>query len=639
MPFARSDNEHLQLNDHRKDARFFASRVIASLVVVLVLFAILLVRFYHLQVTSYQDYVTRSDSNRIKVQPVPPTRGLIFDRNGILLADNKPSYTLSIVKEKTRDIEATIAVISELISVEESDRHNFHKTLKQRSRRPYEAIPFRYRLTEAEMAIIAVNEYRLPEVEIEAQLVRYYPFGELFSHTVGYVGRINERELRGFSPDENKQYSGTHSVGKIGIEKFYEKELLGAVGSQHVEVNAHGRVMRVLDRKAPVPGRDLHLTLDIQLQKAAVDSLKGQRGAAVVLSVASGEVLALVSAPSYDSNLFVTGISYGEYNKLNQSEDLPLFNRTTQGQYPPASTLKPMLGLAGLSEGVIDSESAVSDPGFYQLKKGGRHYRDWKRWGHGKSVDLRQAITESCDTFFYDLSIKLGIDRMHPIGVDFGLGARTGIDIPSEKPGLWPSRVWKEGARELPWFPGDSLNVSIGQGDVLATPLQLGVMIAALANRGKVHTPRLVSRLGDEVIEHEFTEITAISDLHWDYVQSAMVNVMHGRRGTGRAIAKGSAYRIAGKTGTAQVVAIAQDTRYDRDKVKARNWDHALFVAYAPAENPEIAVAVIIENGEHGASAAAPIARVLFDKWFEVQEVKKNNQLNEGQVLPLEGTQ
>lgn len=622
MPFARSDNEHLHLNDHRREARLFFLRVATSLILVVILFVILIARFYNLQVSNHQDYVTRSDSNRIKVQPIAPTRGLIYDRNGILLADNKPSYTLSIVKERVKDLEATINNIAELIPVEMSDRDHFKRSLKQR-RRPYEAVPLRYRLTENEMAIIAVNEYRLSGVEVEAQLVRYYPFGELFAHTVGYVGRINERELKGFSEDVYKLYSGTHSIGKTGIEKYYESTLLGTVGSQHIEVNVHGRVLRVLERIDPEPGKDLYLTLDVELQNTAAFAMEGKRGAVVVMDVKNGEILSLVSSPSYDANLFVTGISYDQYKQLQQSDDLPLFNRTTQGQYPPASTLKPMLGLEGLNSGVITPQWEIFDPGYYQLKKDGRFYRDWKKWGHGKHVDLRQAITESCDTFFYDLSIKLGIDRMHPAGVAFGLGSKTGIDIPSEKPGLWPSRPWKEGARELPWFPGDSLNVSIGQGDVLATPLQLGVMVGVLASRGRVYRPRIVKRIDDVLTELEFTQNSSIKEEHWDYVASAMENVMHGRRGTARAIAKGAEYRIAGKTGTAQVVAIAQDESYDRDKVKARNRDHALFIAYAPADKPEIAIAVIIENGEHGSSAAAPVARQLFDRWFEIQKNRK----------------
>lgn len=622
MPFPDIDNDHRHLKDIKTETRLVCARITVAFALVLLLFGVLIFRFYNLQIVNYQDYATRANSNRIQVQPVPPNRGLIFDRNGVLLAENRPSYTLSIVKERTPNLEKTLEVLAGLVEVGEDDLTSFHKGLKQR-RRPYESVPLRYHLTESEIARIAVNEYALEGVEVEAQLVRYYPHGELFAHTIGYVGRINERELGGFDDETYRRYSGTHSIGKIGIEKFYEDQLLGEVGSQHVEVNAHGRVLRTLERIDPVPGRDLHLYLDIGLQKAAVDAMDGRRGAVVAIEVATGGVLALVSTPSFDPNLFVTGISYQNYKELNESLDLPLLNRAIQGQYPPGSTLKPMFGLGGLESGVVTPQWRIRDPGFYRLENSDRRYRDWKKWGHGNQVDLRQAIVESCDTYFYDLSVRLGVDRMHPLGAAFGLGERTGVDIPSERAGNWPSRIWKKAVRGMAWFPGDSLNMSIGQGDVLTTPMQLGVMTAGLARRGVMHEPRIVERVGEDPVVTAARLAYPAREENWDYVVSAMQAVIHSPRGTAKIISKDTAFHIAGKTGTAQVIGIAQDEEYDRDKIRERNRDHALFIAFAPVENPQLAVAVIVENGEHGSSAAAPVARKVFDTWFALDAVRQ----------------
>lgn len=622
MPFPDIDNDHRHLKDLKSETRLVCARITMAFVLVLLLFGVLIFRFYNLQIVNYDDYATRADSNRIQVQPVPPNRGLIFDRNGILLAENRPSYTLSIVRERTPDLDATLLQIASLIAVGEDDLANFRKGLTQR-RRPYESVPLRYHLTEEEIAKIAVNEYALEGVEVEAQLVRYYPHGELFAHTIGYVGRINERELESFDDETYRRYSGTHSIGKNGVEKFYENELLGEVGTQHVEVNAHGRVLRTVERINPEPGKDLHLYVDMQLQQTAVEALKGQRGAVVAIEVATGGVLALVSTPSYDPNLFVTGISYQNYKDLNESPDLPLFNRTIQGQYPPGSTLKPMLGLGGLETGVITPQWRVRDPGFFQLEGSAHKYRDWKKYGHGNQVDLRQAIIESCDTYFYNLAARMGIDRIHPIGAAFGLGERTGIDVPSERTGIWPSRIWKKAVRGQAWFPGDSLNVSIGQGDVLVTPLQLGVLAAGLADRGVIRGPRLVERVGDTKLDIPARRVYTAREENWDIVTSAMEGVVHSPRGTAKASGKGATFMMAGKTGTAQVIGIAQDAKYDRDKINERNRDHALYIAYAPADDPQVAVAVIVENGEHGSSAAAPVARQVFDQWFAQEAARQ----------------
>ncbi len=633
-------SDPVQLKDHYLEARIFTHRLIVMAVLIIGLFAILGMRFYNLQVVNHEIFVTQSERNRVHVQSIPPTRGLIFDRNGVLLAENRPSHTLSIIKERVADLDATLAQLSEIITISDSDLEKFRERLRHR-RRPFEAIPLRYRLTEDEIARLAVNKYLFDGVEVEAQLVRYYPYGDLYAHTVGYVGRINDRELESFSEADDRRYSGTYSIGKIGLEKQYEAELLGEVGFQNVETNARGRVLRALERTDPLPGQDLYLYTDIRLQKATREALGDYKGAVVAIDVATGGVLAMVSTPSFDPNLFVTGISYKDYAALNQSRDLPLFNRTIQAQYPAASTVKPLLGLAALYNGVITPNYTVWDPGYFQLPNDDHLYRDWnhKRGGHGRT-DLRKAIEQSCDVFFWDVANKMGIDAMYSFGHEFGLGERTGIDIPSERPGNWPSPAWKRGARGLPWFPGDTLNMSIGQGDVLVTPLQLAVMTAALAGRGRYHPPKLVKDMsfGSEysvldpfdpdahIPEKPAVFVSALDNMnikpeHWDYVIDAMVDVVSGARGTAHySIGRGLDYKIAGKTGTAQVVGIAQDAEYDSEKLTERQRDHGLFIAFAPADNPQIAIAVIAENGEKS-STAAKVARKVFDEYFRLQKL------------------
>lgn len=604
------------LKDHHKEARIFGRRLVLAALVILALLTVLLVRFYNLQVVNHEEYVTQSDRNRVQVQPIAPNRGLIYDRSGNLLADNRASYTLNLVKEQVDDLEQTLAILDQLLIFREGELDKFYKRLKQR-RRPFEPVPLRHRLTEDEIARVAVNEYRLPGVKVDAELVRDYPLSELLAHTVGYVGRINDRELTGFDEETYRRYSGTHTIGKIGLEKYYEQELLGEVGYQYVETNARGRVLRVLERIDPVPGKNLQLYLDADVQKVAYDSLGQRRGSVVAVEVETGGVLAIASTPSFNPNLFVTGISYRDYNALNRSRDLPLFNRSIQGQYPPGSTLKPLLGLGALHHKVVDPSYAISDPGYYQLEGEERLYRDWKKGGHGHRVNLKMAIAQSCDTYYYDMAYRMGIDRMHSFGVHFGLGQRTGLDIPSERKGLWPSREWKKRVRGLPWFPGDSLNAVLGQGDVLSTPLQLAVMTAAMARKGEFIEPKMVYRVGDvEQLAVRRDHADNVDDVHWQHIHESMEEVIHGLRGTAQGIRRGMKYRMAGKTGTAQVVGIAQDEEYDSEKLLERQRDHALFVAFAPVKEPKIAVAVIVENGEHGSSTAAPIARQVIDAYM-----------------------
>ncbi|MGH1471741.1 MAG: penicillin-binding protein 2 [Cellvibrionaceae bacterium] len=633
--------EPLQLKDHYNETRIFIHRLWCVILFVLILIGVLVFRYYNLQITHHQNYATQSDRNRIHVQPIPPTRGLIYDRNGQLLAENQPSYTLTVIKERVDDLDRTLDLLASIISISENDLERFQKNLAKR-RRPFEAIPLRFKLNEDEIAKLAVNKYRLEGVEVEAQLVRHYPYGELFAHSIGYVGRINDVELSQFSEEQVKAYEGTYSIGKIGIEKQYENTLLGNVGYQNVETNARGRVLKELERSDPTPGEDLHLFLDAEVQKAAQEALGDNRGAVVAIDVRNGGVIAIASTPSFDPNLFVTGISVKDYNRLRNSKDIPLFDRPLQGQYPPGSTLKPMLGLGGLHTGFLEPSRTIVDYGFYKLPGQARRYRDHIAWGHGKKVDLRQAIIESCNTFYYDLAYRMGIDNIYAFGSQFGLGKKTGIDLPSERRGNWPSREWKRDARGLAWYPGDSLNVGVGQGFVLTTPLQLAVMASTMAMRGELRAPRIVSdiipprllevksalqvaaeesslhRISNNVVEAHFPmSKLEVKEEHWDYVHSAMEQVIHGKKGTARRISHGIGYRMAGKTGTAQVISMGQDEKYDAEALKERQRDQALFIGFAPVENPQIAIAVLVENSGHGGEQSAPVARVVLDAYFD----------------------
>lgn len=606
--------QHDTLKDSHREARIYSARTVTAVLVVLSLLGVVLARYYALQVTGYETYRTQSDRNRVQLQPLPPKRGLIFDRNGVLLADNRPTYILSIVRERVSDLDSTLVELQSLVPVSENDLENFHKKLQRR--RPYEPVPLRFRLSEEERARLAVNRHRLPGVVVDAQLLRHYPHGELFSHALGYVGRINEREA--FELDES-DYRGTFHVGKVGVEKYYEDILHGEVGYQNVESNAHGRVLRVLERHAPVPGVNLTLHLDIRLQQAAVDALGDRRGAVVAMDPATGGVLALVSTPGFDTNLFVNGISTKDYSDLRDSLDVPLFNRAIQGQYPPGSTVKPMMGMAGLESGLVTPETSVPDPGWYRLPGDSRRYRDWilriRGTGHAPRVALKMAIAESCDVYFYDLARRLTIDRVHDYMAPFGFGSRTGVDTTNERPGVLPSTRWKREAMAQPWYPGETLSAGIGQGYVLATPLQLAVATSVMASRGERRVPRLVKSIDGIAVTAPELEPMEANEANWDAVFDGMREVVHGRRGTAKKLASGIEYEMGGKTGTAQVIGIPQGEVYNEEEVAERHRHHGLFIAFAPLQSPTIAVAIIVENGG-GSSAASPIARKVIDTWL-----------------------
>ncbi|RMF17954.1 MAG: penicillin-binding protein 2 [Gammaproteobacteria bacterium] len=599
-----------EIKDPQRERRIFAARTIVSALVVLICFAVLIWRYGVLQLEKHTVYQTLSDKNRMQLQSVPPTRGLILDRNGHLLADNQPNFSLAIVRENVQDMDALLEMLKELVELEDDDIASFRKRLKQR-RRPYEGVILRSRLTDEEIARVAVNKHRLKGVDVQAELIRSYPYGPLFAHAVGYVGRINERELARLDPAD---YDGTHYIGKTGIERRYEDLLHGEAGFQTVEKDARMHILRVLEKTPPRPGQDLRLTLDVRLQQVAEKALDGRRGAVVAIDPRNGEILALVSQPAFDPNWFVTGISTQRYSELRDSLDLPLFNRAARGRYPPGSTIKPIIALAGLDSGVVTPEYRIWDPGWYQLENDERFYRDWKAGGHGW-VDFKSSIAESCDVYFYDLAFRLGVDRMSHYLSMFGFGRDMTADVIDASRGILPTREWKRAVRGRPWYPGDSLNMGIGQGFMVATPIQLAVATAVIANQGKWVVPHLLKQAGDTpwMPEEVPPPVDVKNPWTWSHVIGAMAEVMHGRHGTARRAARGAPYRMAGKTGTAQVVGIPQGEKYDADELAERLRDHALFVGFAPLENPQVAVAVVVENGGGGSTTAAPVARKLFD--------------------------
>jgi penicillin-binding protein 2 len=609
----------ITLKDHIFESRLVMNRAVVLLVIGGLLLVVLLTRLLYLQVIEHEHFTTLSEDNRLKLQPIPPNRGLIFDRNGVLLAENLPSYRMEITPEQVDDMGATLSALEDIIEIRDIDRSRFEKLLSRKPR--FEAIPLRFHLSDEDVARFSVNRHRFPGVDITAGLARHYPLGASTVHALGYVGRIDEQALKTL---DSSNYRGTTHSGKIGVEKTYESLLHGKVGLQHVETTAQGRVIRVLDRTPPVSGRNIYLTIDSRVQAAAEKAFGDHSGSAIAIDPNNGDVLTFVSLPIYDPNPFVNGIEFDDYAALRDNDKQPLFNRALRGQYPPGSTVKPFVGLAGLEQGVTSSHSSTYCPGFYTLPGNTRKYRDWKRTGHG-TVDLTKSIVQSCDVYFYDLARSLGIDRMHEYLGHFGFGHRTGIDIQGELAGLLPSREWKRSRRDQPWFPGETIITGIGQGFFLVTPTQLATATAALANGGRIMQPNIVHAEqdgnSDELIPHQprlLETITIQEQEHWDSVISAMIDVVHSARGTARRIGKDSPYMIAGKTGTAQVFGLKQDEKYDAETIPEKLRDHALFIGFAPADNPKIAIAVIVEHGGGGSSVAAPIARIIIDAYLQV---------------------
>jgi penicillin-binding protein 2 len=612
MPAAEIRNPHHEI--HR-----FRGRLLVAALAVSAMFLGLVARFVHLQIFQHAHYDTLAESNRIAIAPVVPNRGLILDRNGVELAHNYSAYTLEITPAKVQNLDALIDELATVVDIAPKDRKRFRKLLDESKN--FESLPIRNRLSDEEVARFSVNRYRFPGVEIKARLFRQYPHRELTSHLVGYIGRINAKDVEALEASgQSANYRGTDHIGKMGLEQNYETALHGATGFEQVEVDAGGRAVRTLSRTPPTSGDNLVLSLDLKLQEIAWQAFGERRGALVAIEPNSGAVLAFVSKPGFDPNLFVDGIDPQSWDALNKSIDRPMTNRALQGQYPPGSTFKPFMALAGLALGKRSPQFTISDPGFYTLPGVSHQYRDWKKGGHG-AVDLHRSLVISCDTYYYGLASDLGIDAIHRYIGQFGLGAKTGIDLPGEMPGILPSSEWKMRRYKQKWFAGDTVSVGIGQGYNIATPLQLAHATAVLAANGKVYRPHMVSHIEEarsrrlKPIPAELVRSIPIEPEHLQRVRAALVDVTR-PGGTAAQAGAGAPYSFAGKTGTAQVVGIRQGESYSESRVAERHRDHAWFIAYAPAENPTIALVVLVENGGHGSSAAAPIARTVLDYWL-----------------------
>lgn len=597
----------MELSTGVREKHLIQNRLMVAAIGGACLLILLVVRLIWLQLIETERFQTASEANRLQTLPVSPARGLIVDRNGLILAENRPNLQLLLVPEEVDDIDVMVSEVRSRIEFTDGDAERFAKNLKSR-RRPRDPVVVKDDLSESEAALIAVDLFQFPGLQIEARPTRFYPYGGLTAHSLGYVGRLSLNELQAI---EESRYAGTETIGKSGVEKAYEDALLGQVGVERVETSARGQIMRSVDRDDPVPGADIPLHLDIGLTAKLYEALGDRRGAIVAMDPQTGGILGLASAPTYDANAFIGGISQAEYAALQVNQDTPLFNRALRGQYPPGSTIKPMLGLVGLHYGAVTWEKEISDRGFFQLSGDDHKYRDWKKWGHGR-VNIEKAVIESCDTYFYEMAVRLGVDQMSEGMRWFGFGRRQGRDIQGDLPGILPSREWKRQARNQSWYLGETVISGIGQGFWVTTPLQLAAATTAMARRGNFIEPHF------SVLEDvdAGAPVPLGDSMDWERMIDAMEDVLHGERGTARGAARGLNYRIAGKTGTVQVVGIAQEEEYDANEVDERLRDHALFVGFAPADSPSIVLALVIENGGSGGTTAAPVARQIFDYWM-----------------------
>ena len=604
------------IKDQQVEALLFQRRAVLAFVVILVVFAVLLARFGELMIVHHSEYAARSERNRVKLQPLPPARGLILDRNGEIIADNRLAYRLELVPERAGDIDQTLDELAQVIAFDDDERKRFLELVA--ARRRFQSLPLRLRLSDDEVARFALERYRFPGVDVVPYLTRHYPEGELFAHVVGYVGRIDPADLGEL---DAQRYAGTTHVGKTGIERFYESQLHGEVGHERVETNAEGRVLRVLERSPPRAGDNVYLSIDARLQRATAAAMAGSAGAAVAIDPATGEVLAFVSVPSYDVNLFVNGISRTDYQTLLNAPGRPLFNRALQGGYEPGSTLKPFMALAGLELGVRDANYTIFSTGVFQIPGQSIMFRDWKRGGHGR-IDVVESLAQSVNSFYYQLALDLGIDRMHDFLSRFGFGAPTGVDLYGESAGILPSREWKRERFKQAWYPGETVIAGIGQGYNVATLLQLANATASIAAGGRRYQPRLVHALRasfDEPLRPLPSTVISVDAVrnpaNLALVQRGMEAVLNSPTGTARAVAKGAGYRMAGKTGTAQRVSRNRDSDAPVTLREGQK-NQALFIGYAPAEAPRIAIAVVVEQGGSGSQSAAPVARKIFDAWL-----------------------
>ena len=597
----------MELSTGVREKHLIQNRLMVAAIGGACLLILLVVRLIWLQLIETERFQTASEANRLQTLPVSPARGLIVDRNGLILAENRPNLQLLLVPEEVDDIDVMVSEVRSRIEFTDGDAERFAKNLKSR-RRPRDPVVVKDDLSESEAALIAVDLFQFPGLQIEARPTRFYPYGGLTAHSLGYVGRLSLNELQAI---EESRYAGTETIGKSGVEKAYEDALLGQVGVERVETSARGQIMRSVDRDDPVPGADIPLHLDIGLTAKLYEALGDRRGAIVAMDPQTGGILGLASAPTYDANAFIGGISQAEYAALQVNQDTPLFNRALRGQYPPGSTIKPMLGLVGLHYGAVTWEKEISDRGFFQLSGDDHKYRDWKKWGHGR-VNIEKAVIESCDTYFYEMAVRLGVDQMSEGMRWFGFGRRQGRDIQGDLPGILPSREWKRQARNQSWYLGETVISGIGQGFWVTTPLQLAAATTAMARRGNFIEPHF------SVLEDvdAGAPVPLGDSMDWERMIDAMEDVLHGERGTARGAARGLNYRIAGKTGTAQVFSVGQEEEYKEEEIEERLRDHALFVGFAPADSPSIVLALVIENGGSGGTTAAPVARQIFDYWM-----------------------
>lgn len=606
--------KRIPIKNHHREIILVTQRSVIASFFIGMLILLLIVRLAYLQIYKHDVYTTLATNNWLDLVPIEPTRGLIYDRKGVILAENIPVFSLDLIPNEITNMQATLKALSKLVALSENDLNQFKRQLKQHRR--FDEIPLKVRLTEEEVARFSESQHHFPGVLIKARLLRYYPLGQSFSHVIGYVGRINAQEL-----DEIDQanYAASQYIGKQGIEKYYEEELHGKVGYQQVENDASGKSIRILKDIKGIPGKNIYLTIDSQLQMIAEEAMGDIRGAIVVIQPSTGQVLAMVSKPGFDPNIFVQGISQKDYQSLQQSLDKPLYNRAIRGLYPLASTIKPYFALAGLEYGVVNPDYYISDPGWYELPNNGHVFHDWQHHGHG-SVNLHRAIVGSCDTYFYELASKLGIQRMDTILTRFGFGELTGIDMDGELPGIVASPAWKRKVKGIAWYLGDTIISGIGQGFMQATPLQLAVAVSTLANRGQRYMPYLL--LSEQLPGHPLSPQAPMpidsvklqeSDT-WEYVIQAMQEVVDTPQGTAFRFGQGRNYTVAAKTGTAQVVAKRGDpNKTDRQEdLPERFRDHHLFIAFAPADKPQIALAIITENSYR----TIDVARIIFDSYL-----------------------
>ncbi|PST85727.1 penicillin-binding protein 2 [Photobacterium sp. NCIMB 13483] len=620
-----------QIRDHRAESALFFRRALVSFIGIAILVGLLLFNLFHIQVEQHQDYQTRSNDNRIKIVPVTPNRGLIYDRNGVILAENRPIYSLEITLEKVSELDQTFADLKQIMGITDEDIANFQK--ERRRTRRFKSVPILDHLNEKQVALFSVNQHRLPGVEVKAHLKRYYPYGDTLTHVLGYVAKINDRDLKKLDKEGKlSNYKATRDMGKLGIERYYEELLHGTSGYQEVEVNSRGRVIRTLKYIPPIPGKDIKINIDIKLQQyvqnlliehkvdpvTGKEIIKHKRGSIVVLDPKDDAILAMVSSPSYDPNLFVRGISSKKYNALLNNPDRPLVNRVTLGIYPPASTVKPLIAVAALTEGVITPNTTRNDPGWWQIPNStSRKFRDWLRWGHGR-VNIYRAIEESVDTYFYQVAYDLGIDRLSTWMNKFGYGVYTGIDIHEESKANMPTREWKQTRHKRPWYQGDTIPVGIGQGYWTATPLQIAKATSVLVNSGVVHRPHLLKNIIDDKVEapakfENFPPITGVDPKTWEIAREGMHRVLYGHRGTARKAFYNTPYQAGGKSGSAQVFGLAENQKYNADELEEHLRDHALFTAFAPFDKPQVVVSMVLENAGGGSSNGGPIARQIFD--------------------------